>query len=115
MKSEEPSIFTRIINRELPAEIVFETENIIVIKSIDPKAPVHLLAITKKPYHSLHEMSAQGNANDVWELFSSIHTITEQIGIAKNGYRLITNIGADAGQEVPHLHVHILGGEKLSA
>ncbi len=111
---QEPSVFTKIINRELPADIIFESESIIVIRSIDPKAPVHLLAITKEPYISMQEMSEKGDPQILWDLLSAIATAAQQVGIAETGYRLVTNIGSDAGQEVPHLHVHILGGEKLS-
>ncbi|MCC2631538.1 MAG: histidine triad nucleotide-binding protein [Patescibacteria group bacterium] len=111
----EPSVFTKIINRELPADIVFEDERIIVIKNIHPQAPVHLLGITKHPFVQIHELlSDEANKNILWELFSRLGTIATELGIDKSGYKLVTNCGEDGGQSVPHLHVHLLGGGKLA-
>jgi len=114
--STEPSVFTRIINRELPADIVFEDEKVIVIPSIEPKAPVHLLAITKHPYLSIDELAGTESAEqkeDLWHLFQVAVDVARQQGLASSGYRLVTNAGNDAGQTVHHLHVHILGGAPL--
>lgn len=110
----EPSVFTKIINRELESEIVFETERIIVIKNIDPQAPVHLLGITKKPYQSIDALLQGKNEQELlWELFTCLSNLAHEFGIAEAGYRLVTNIGKDGGQSVPHLHVHLLGGAPL--
>ena len=109
------SIFTRIINREVSAEIVFENERIIVIKDIKPDAPVHLLGITKHPYLNIDELVTEaGDKRDLlWELFTTLGKIAGGMGIKRSGYRLISNNGEDAHQLVPHLHVHLLGGERL--
>jgi histidine triad (HIT) family protein len=110
----EKSIFSKIIDREIPADIVFESERIIVIKDINPDAPVHLLGITKKPYQNVHELLKDGNQADLlWELMSTLAQVAEEQGIAESGYRLITNSGKDAHQIVPHLHVHLVGGARL--
>ena len=112
----EKSVFTRIIERELPAEILFETDEIIVIKSIQPLAPVHLLGITKHPYLSMHALLDDDNRERVlWHLGKGLHFVAEKLGLDKTGYRLVTNIGINAGQEVPHLHIHLLGGAPLGA
>jgi histidine triad (HIT) family protein len=110
----EPSIFTRIINREVPADIVFENERLIVITNIKPHAPVHLLGITKQPFLSLNELLAsESNKDLLWELFSTLRQLAVERGIEKSGYKLVSNCGLDAGQSVFHLHVHLLGGAKL--
>jgi histidine triad (HIT) family protein len=110
----EKSVFSKIIDRELPAEIVFENDHIIVIKDIQPDAPIHLLGITKKPYTNLDELLQEADGRDLlWELYSRLSQIAHDHGIDKTGYRLVTNIGEHAHQIVPHLHVHLLGGEKL--
>lgn len=112
--NQNPTVFSKIIDRELPSDIVFESENIIIIKNIQPHAPVHLLGITKKPFNSLHELLLDTNNRDLlWELFSSLASQAEKLGLDASGYRLATNIGKDAGQSVPHLHVHLLGGAEL--
>lgn len=113
--NEETTVFSKIINRELPADIVFENENIIVIKSNNPQAPVHLLGITKKPFISLHHLlQSEENIPLLWELFHALAKIAVDLGIDKSGYKLVSNCGREAGQTVFHLHVHLLGGKKLS-
>jgi histidine triad (HIT) family protein len=111
--SEEPSVFTKIINREITADIVHETDSVIIIKTIAPRAAVHLLAIPKHPYRSITELSEQGDPQILWELFQAINHVVHATGIAESGYRLTTNSGENGRQEVPHLHFHITGGEKL--
>lgn len=104
----EPSVFTRIHNREIPAEIVAETENVFAIRDIAPQAPVHLLVIPKTPDY-----------RDVTELASADPALlAEMVAVAKNladeycggQFRLIFNTGAAAGQTVFHVHAHVLGG-----
>jgi len=110
----EPTIFTKIINRELPSEIVFEDDQIIVIKTIQPQAPVHLLGITKHPFSSIREVLAdEANKDLLWQLYSQLNLIAEDLGIAESGFRLSTNIGKDGGQTIPHFHVHLTGGAPL--
>ena len=110
----EPSVFTRIINREIPSEIVFEDEELIVIKSIDPIAPIHLLGISKKPLQSLHELlQDETNKDLLWNLYKRLSLIATELKIDQTGYSLKTNIGFDGGQSVMHLHIHMLGGTKL--
>ena len=115
--NQEPSVFTRIINRELPADIVFENERIIVIKNIKPLAPVHLLGITKQPFRHIHEMAGDAANKDLlWELVSILDGIASDLGLNAEGkgYRLTTNCGVEGGQSVFHLHVHLLGGMRLN-
>ncbi len=110
----ETSVFTRIINRELPATILYESEQVIVIENIEPKAPIHYLAIPKHPYVTVGELvEAPDTAVLLHELFSSLYQLAKERGIAESGYRIITNNGHDGGQSVPHLHFHLLGGTSL--
>ena len=112
----EPTVFSKIIARELPAEIVFESETIIVINNLYPLTPIHLLAISKKPYRDIDELLQSTNQDDkdlLWELFTTLSHIAHERGIDASGYRLTTNIGKGGGQSIPHLHVHLLGGMNL--
>lgn len=104
-------VFCSIISGEIPAKKVFENENFIVIKDIEPKAKQHYLAITKKHFKLLSEMDGVGEKM-LADIFKTLPKISESLGL-DGGYRLIINQGEDGGQSVPHLHVHILGGEPL--
>lgn len=99
-----PSLFERIIAREIPAEIVYEDENYIVIKDIAPKAPTHLLVIPKQFSARLDEITGESEMGRLWLTASRI--ARQQLG----DYRLVVNAGKGGGQEVFHTHIHILGG-----
>ena len=105
------TVFGKIIRKELPAEIVFENERFIAIKDIYPVAPVHLLIIPKKEISDLQSIS-QEDCSLMGEVFSIAQRLAKQFGV-ENGYRLLTNNGADAGQQVFHLHFHLIGGKRL--
>lgn len=113
----EPTLFTKIINREIPSEIVFENERIIVIKDIKPAAPVHLLGITKQPFQSLDALIQAGEKHKdlLWELMTVLSNLAHELGLTKEGkgYKLVANCGPEAGQTVFHLHVHLVGGRQL--
>jgi histidine triad (HIT) family protein len=105
------TVFGRIIKGELPAEKVFENERILVIKDIYPVAPVHLLIMPKKEIRDLQSLS-QEDLPLIGEIISVAQQLAEQFDII-DGYRLIVNSGADAGQTVFHLHFHLIGGKQL--
>ncbi len=105
-----PTLFTKIINREIPAEIVYEDEHIVAFRDIDPKAPVHILLIPRAEIPGLAELPDEG---DHTHLLNAAKKVAEQEGLT-TGYRLVINQGEDAGQSVPHLHAHLLGGRKLA-
>ena len=108
------TIFERIINRELPATILYESNNVIVIENLHPMAPVHVLGITKKPFISMDTLlDEHTNQTILWELFAALRQVAGEKGIRKSGYKLVSNCGPDANQSVPHLHVHLLGGAHL--
>ena len=104
-------IFCKIIAGEIPSAKVYEDEKMLVFKDIEPKAKVHLLAIPKVHFAYLSELN-KDKAAILGHIFTKIPQIAQDNG-CENGYRLIINQGEDGGQAVHHLHIHILGGEKL--
>jgi len=109
MSNTEPSVFTRIVAREVPAEIVFESDTVIAIKDIAPKAPVHLLVIPKtQQYRNVAELAAGDPA-----LLADVVGVAQSLADEHTGseYRLVFNTGESAGQTVFHVHAHVLGGQ----
>jgi histidine triad (HIT) family protein len=107
----DKTIFKRIIDREIPAKIVYEDDLCLAFEDIHPRAPVHILVIPKKEIASLAELGEE-DAPLVGHLVLVLRQIAAQRGLAK-GYRMVVNCGPDAGQAVPHLHLHLLGGRAL--
>lgn len=107
-------IFCKIANKEIPTEIVYEDDEIMAFKDINPAAPVHILVIPKKHISSLLELTEE-DKELVGKIYLIINKIAKMQGIDEKGFRVVVNCGEDGGQEVKHLHFHILGGKKLSA
>ncbi|MBL8056461.1 MAG: histidine triad nucleotide-binding protein [Anaerolineales bacterium] len=107
------TLFTKIIDGEIPAKVVYRDEQIVAIQDINPQAPTHLLVIPVKPLPSLAQAEA-GDQALLGALLLAAHRVAEQAGLAAGGYRLVINTGAHAGQTVPHLHVHVLGGRPMA-
>jgi len=105
------SIFRKIIDREIPAEIVYEDDLCIAFRDIHPRAPTHLLVIPKQEIPSVDEMTEE-DAPIVGHLFLAMKEIAAQLGL-ESGYRVVANNGRDAGQEVMHLHFHMLAGRRF--
>lgn len=105
-------LFCKIINGEIPSEKVYEDDEILAFKDINPKAPVHILIIPKKHISSAMEIKENDEAL-IGKIFTVIAKIAKEQNL-DNGYRIINNCGEDGGQEVMHLHFHLLGGKKLS-
>lgn len=105
-------IFCKIINRELPSNIIYEDDKTIAFKDIYPKFPIHLLIVPKKHILSVNHLETE-DKELVGELFLVAQKIAKDKGLDKTGYRLSFNVGRDAGQTVDHLHLHLMGGEKL--
>ncbi len=103
-------IFCKIVNGELPAEKVYETDQVLAFRDIHPKAPQHVLVIPKTHLPSILDFDTQ-DATLVAAVIRAIQDIANQIGVAQDGFRVITNTGAGAGQIVNHVHFHILGGK----
>lgn len=106
------TIFGKIIRREIPADIVFESEEVLAFRDVNPQAPIHILVIPKKPIDRIANAQAEDR-----ELLGELLLVSGQIareqGLEEAGYRLVVNNGSGAGQTVFHLHVHILGGRPL--
>ena len=107
-----PCIFCKIVHKELSAAVVYEDENILAFKDIEPKAPVHILIISKKHIPAISHIESQ-DQELIGRLFLAAKIIAKEQGVSETGYRLIFNVGRDAGQTVNHLHLHLIGGEKL--
>ncbi len=112
--AEQPTIFSRIIAGEIPADIVYRDEYCIAFRDIAPQAPVHVLIVPVEPIPTV-AAAETGHEAIIGHLFVVAAQLGEEFGVAESGYRLIINHGADAGQTVPHLHVHLLGGRNLGA
>ena len=104
-------LFCKMINGEIEVNKLYEDENMIIIKDIAPKAPLHYLAIVKKHYKTVIEQNAE-DAITLGKCINKIGQLRTELGLY-NGYRLVVNQGDDAGQTVPHLHIHILAGKKM--
>lgn len=107
------TLFTKIINGQVPAKVVYRDEQLIAIRDINPQAPTHILIIPIKPLPSLAGAVPE-DAALLGALLLAAHKVAEQEGLAANGYRLVINTGRDSGQTVPHLHIHVLGGRRLT-
>jgi histidine triad (HIT) family protein len=111
-ESAMPSIFTKIINREIPATIVYEDEHCLAFRDVRPQAPTHVLLIPKREIPAIDAISAD-DQELLGHLWVTIPKIAQQEGLG-GGYRVVVNNGPDAGQTVDHIHFHILGGRPLA-
>jgi histidine triad (HIT) family protein len=111
-QSKPDCIFCKIINGEIPSNIVYRDDDVVVFPDINPVAPVHLLVIPVKHIASLAAMTG-ADASLVGKMVAAANKVAKEQGLAARGYRLTINSGADAGQLVPHLHMHLLGGRPL--
>ena len=106
------TIFKKIIDREIPAEIVFEDEICLAFRDVAPQAPTHVLIIPKQEIPSANEITA-ADAGTIGHIWSIIPQVAKELGLAESGYRVVNNCGRDGGQSVDHLHFHLLGGRAL--
>jgi histidine triad (HIT) family protein len=111
--SASTCLFCRIIRHELPATIIHEDDEVLAFQDIAPKAPVHFLVIPKRHIDGLQAVNAD-NASIMAPLFACVDRVATKFGVAKSGYRTVINAGADGGQTVFHLHVHVLGGRLMT-
>ena len=105
-------IFCRIADRDVPSPLLYDDEYVCAFRDLNPKAPVHILIIPKKHVPSLAELEEE-DLHLVSRIARVAQKLAEEEGISDSGYRLLTNCRADSGQEVPHLHFHLLGGRRL--
>ncbi len=107
------NIFAKILRGEIPNKTVYEDEHVLAFHDIAPQAPVHILVIPKGAYVSWDDFSARAGDAEIAAFVRAVGKIAREAGHVAPGYRLLANTGADAGQEVPHLHVHIFAGRPL--
>ena len=108
------TIFSKIISKEIPADIVFESDNVLAFKDINPKAPVHILIIPKIEIPKVTDLKGSEHAALLGEMIDAANKIAKDLSIADEGFRLVFNCGDNGGQEVYHLHLHLLGGRKMN-
>ena len=110
---DDNNIFAKIIRKEIPCQHVYEDEKVLFFNDINPQAKIHILGIPKNKVIALSEFILKTDKETVKYFFQKTIEVINSLGMDKSGYRLITNDGENANQEVPHFHVHILGGENL--
>jgi histidine triad (HIT) family protein len=107
------TIFEKISAREIPAQIVWEDDDVIAFHDVDPKAPVHVLIVPKRVIPRLAD-ATESDQNLLGKLLLTSRRVAEKLDLLDSGYRVVINSGPDAGESVPHLHVHVLGKRKLA-
>jgi histidine triad (HIT) family protein len=108
------TIFSKIIRKEIPADIVYETDTVLAFRDIKPQAPVHVLIIPKSEIPMVTKLNGKEHASLLGDLIDAANKIAREMNIDKDGFRLVLNCGDNGGQEVYHLHMHLLGGRKLN-
>ena len=110
---DDSNIFARILRGELPCRKVYEDEHVLAFHDINPLSPTHILVIPKGAYVSWDDFSAKASDAEMAALVRAVGKIAREAGLVEAGYRLLANSGRQAGQEVPHLHIHIFAGRPL--
>ena len=113
MAYDDQNVFAKIVRGEIPCNKIHENEHALSFHDIAPQAPVHALVIPKGRYVSMADFTTEASADEQAALFRAIGETAEMLGVVEPGYRLLTNTGSDAHQEVMHLHFHILAGKRL--
>ena len=110
---DDNNIFAKILKGEIPCDRVYEDDHVLAFNDIAPQAPVHILVIPKGPYVSIDDFGANAPAEEIKAFYAAVAKIVAENGLKDAGFRTIANTGAHGGQEVPHFHIHILGGKKI--
>jgi histidine triad (HIT) family protein len=110
---DDQNIFAKILRGEIPNRTVYEDDAVLAFHDIAPQAPVHVLVIPKGPYVSAVDFALRASDREIAGFWRAVGKVAAALGLEQNGYRLLTNHGTHAGQEVPHFHVHIFGGGPL--
>jgi len=106
------TVFTKIIAREIPADIVYEDDDVIAFRDINPQAPVHVVIIPKRPIPTINDLTP-ADAELVGRLYLAAKQVATDLGIAESGYRTLINCNKDGGQDIFHIHMHLLGGREM--
>ncbi len=113
MTYDDQNIFAKILRGDIPCDEVYNDEYALAFKDIAPQAPVHILVIPRGAYVSIEDFGSQASVEEVAGFYKAVSKIAEEQGLSDGGYRCIANTGINGGQEVPHFHMHILGGAKI--
>ena len=111
---DKNNVFAKILRGEIPCKKIYEDEYVLSFYDINPKAKIHALVITKGMFIDYNDFISHSSSDEIANYSRSIIKVAELLGLGQTGYRIVMNTGKNSGQEVPHLHAHILGGEKLS-
>ncbi len=115
MAYDRSNVFARILRGEIPCKKVHEDEHTLAFHDISPQTPVHVLVIPKGEYVSFDDFSENASEAEQAALMRTIGKVARDLGVAEEGYRILSNVGQNGGQEVPHLHFHIFGGRRIGA
>lgn len=113
MAYDDQNIFAKILRAEIPCDKIYEDDHCLAFNDINPQAAVHVLVIPKGAYVDWDDFHANASDSEIAALTRAVSTVARQVGVADDGYRVISNCGPNGHQEVPHLHLHILGGQKI--
>lgn len=113
MAYDQNNIFAKILRGDIPCKKVYEDDHVLAFHDVAPQAPVHILVIPKGAYTDMDDFTAHASPEEITALMAATGKIAREQGLDKTGYRMISNCGANGGQEVPHLHLHLIGGKKL--
>ncbi|MGH1404735.1 MAG: histidine triad nucleotide-binding protein [Alphaproteobacteria bacterium] len=109
------NIFAKILRGEIPCDKVYEDKYVLAFRDIAPQAPVHILVVPKGSYISIDDFGMNAPVDEVQGFYKAVAHIVQEQGLTENGFRSIANTGDHGGQEVPHFHLHLLGGKKIGA
>ena len=115
MTYDPNNIFARILRGEIPNKTVYEDDHVLAFHDIAPQVPVHILVIPKGAYVSMDDFTAHASDAEIAALMRAVGKIARDLNLPEKGYRILSNIGEHGGQEVPHLHIHLFGGQPLGA
>ena len=117
MTYDKNNIFAKILRGEIPCDKIYEDSHVLAFYDVNPQKKIHALVIPKGPYINLDDFTSKASEKEIAALIKGIGTVAKKLGLSEavngRGYRSLVNVGQNGGQEVPHLHFHILGGEKV--
>ena len=117
MQYDKNNIFAKILRGEIPCKKIYEDDCVLAFHDVNPQKKVHALVIPKGEYVNLDDFTSKASSKEIIALFNSLSFVAQKVGVSGNtnskGYRVLVNVGENGGQEVPHLHFHIFGGEKI--
>ena len=108
---DNQNVFAKILRKEIPTNVIYEDDYVISFFDIHPKAPTHALVVTKSAYEDFNDMMSKASSEEIKGIFDAVHNVAKQLDLIDAGYRLVVNVGKGSGQEVPHLHIHILSNK----